>query len=155
MISTLHVLSVGSQDQGILIRDVLLARSRCRLYVASSTWDLSVLLGSEEIDVAILHNTFSLPQMRVLTAYIRRRWPCAKVLLIQRNELKADHSTYDERIAPGASAKALLTVIERLGGSAMRSRIPIGAPPYNQIPTPNVGCIPELTRTFSKLYRRS
>lgn len=155
MISNLHVLSIGSQDHGTFVRDVLLARSRCRLYVASSTWDLSVLLGSEEIDVAILHNTFSSPQMRVLTAYIRRRWPFAKILLIQRKEQRADYSTYDERIAPGASARTLLTAIERLGACARRSRLPISAVPYSQIQRQNFRSMPELTPTFPKLYRRS
>jgi hypothetical protein len=155
MINTLHVVSVGSQDQGTFVRDALLTRSRCRLYVASSTWDLSVLLGTAEIDVAILHNTVSLLQMRILTAYIRGRWPSAKILLIQRKELKADYSTYDERIAPGSSARALLAAIERLGACARRSRLPLAKESCSQFPKQKGRSTPELRRTLQNVYGRS
>ncbi len=151
MSSNLHVLSIGSQDHGTFVRDVLLERSRCRLYVGSSNWDLSVLPGSEEIDVAILHNTFSSPERRVLTAYIRRRWPFAKILSIQSREQRVDDSTYDERIAPGASARTLLSAIERLGACARRARLPLAMATCIQVPKQGGRFTPELTPTFPKL----
>ena len=127
MISTLHVLSIGSQDTSTLIRDVLVLRTRCRLYVAASSWDLSVVLGAEEVDVAILHNTFPLRQLRVFAAYIRRRWPCAKILLVHEVEQKLDYALCDERITPSASPKSFLAAIERLGACARRARQPIAS----------------------------
>ena len=151
MISTLHVLSIGSQETGALVRDVLVLRSRCRLYVASSTWDISVVFGSEEIDVAILHNTFSSPQLRVFAAYIRRRWPYAKILLIRRKGENTDYCIYDERIAPGVSPKTFLTAIERLGACARRARRPIANSPYNQISKQNDSS----QTTFTRAVKRS
>jgi hypothetical protein len=130
MINTLHVLSIGFEDTSTVVRDVLMLRSRCRLYVATSTWDLSVVLGSEEVDVAILHNTFPLRQLRVFEAYIRSRWPCARILLVNEPEEKLDYGMYDERITPGASPESLLAAIERLGACARRARQPIASTAY-------------------------
>jgi hypothetical protein len=127
MISTLHVLSIGSQDTSALVRDVLMLRSRCRLYVAASTWDLPVVMGSEEVDVAILHNTFPLRQVRVSAAYIRCRWPRVRILLLRETEENLDYRLYDERIAPGASPNSLLAAIERLAACARRARQPIAS----------------------------
>lgn len=147
MISTLHVLSIGSQDTGTLVRDVLVLRSRCRLYVAASTWDLSVVLGSEEVDVAILHNTFPLRHLRVFRAYIRRRWPCAKILLVQEAEEKLDYGMYDERITPDASPESWLAAIERLGACARRARQPIASTAYMPgVPTENGRNWPHVAR---------
>lgn len=118
MISTLRVLSVGSDSTGAIVLDSLLGRSKCRLYVASSTWDVSVLLATGEIDVAILDDTLSPAQMRSVSAHIRGRWPSAQILLMAG----ADCNTYDERISPGASPAALLSSIERLAACARRAR---------------------------------
>ena len=75
------------------------------LYVAASTWDLPVVMGSEEIDVAILHNTLPLRQVRVSAAYIRCRWPYVRILLLRDPEEKLDYRLYDERLTPGASPR--------------------------------------------------
>jgi len=131
MITTLHVLSIGSPDEGGLVRDVLVLRTRCRLYVATSTWDLSIVLGCEEIDVAILHNK-SLRELRVFAAHIRRRWPDAKILLVQEKGETEDCGMYDERIASCASPETLLAAIERLGASARRARRPVLNTGYSQ-----------------------
>lgn len=120
MITTLHVLSIGSPEAAGLVRDALILRTRCRLHVATSTWDISVVPGSEEIDVAILHDTFSPCEMRVFAANIRRRWPHARILLIQGNGECLQHGMYDERLADGISPEPLLAAIERLGASARR-----------------------------------
>lgn len=122
MITTLHVLSIGTPDAGALVRDVLVLRTRCRLYVATSTWDLSVVLRSEGIDVAILHNTFSRHELRDFAAYIRLRWPFAKILLIQDKSENLDYAVCDERIDLSSSPEVLMAAIERLGASARRAR---------------------------------
>jgi hypothetical protein len=150
MINTLHVLSIGSQDTGALVRDVLVLRTRCRLYVATSTWDLSVVLGSEEVDVAILHNTISLRQMRVFAAYIRRRWPCARILLIETKKENLDYRIYDERIASGVPPETLLAAIERLGACARRARRAIASTTYSQVPKQNGESRPKLTRAVQR-----
>ena len=150
MISTLHVLSIGPQDTGALVRDVLVLRTKCRLYVASSTWDLSVVLGSAEIDVVILHNTLSPQQLRVFAAYITRRWPCAKILLMEPEGKNADYSIYAERIAPGVSPKTLLAAIERLGACARRARRTIASTPYSQVPKQKGRSRPKLTRAVQR-----
>jgi hypothetical protein len=122
MITTLRVLSIGSPETAEFVRDVLILRSRCWLCVAKCTWDLPVVSGSEEIDVAILHDTFSPRELRIFAAYIRCRWPHARILLIQEKSEGLVHGMYDERVAPGISPEPLLAVIERLGASARRER---------------------------------
>jgi hypothetical protein len=112
-------------------------RARCRLYVASSTWDLSVVLGSEEIDVAILHNTLTPQQLCVFGAYIRRRWPCAKLLLMKPKDERADYCMYDERLAPGVSHKTFLAAIERLSACSRRARRPLASTPHSHALTQN------------------
>jgi hypothetical protein len=122
MITTLHVLSIGSQETVDLVRDALTLRTKCKLYVAACTGDLSVVSASEEVDVAILHDTFSRCELRVFAANIRRRWPHARILLIQGKSEGLVHGMYDEQVAPGISAEPLLAVIERLGVSARQER---------------------------------
>ena len=123
MISTLRVLSVGSDASGAKIRDSLLRRSKCRLYVATSTWDISVLLGGREFDVAVVDNTFSPQRATVLCAYIRQRWPVAKLLLITSAAGRSTCTLCDERISPRASGEAILAAIERLAACARRARM--------------------------------
>ncbi len=132
MITTLHVLSIGAQDTYAFVRDALVLRTRCRLYVASSTWDLSVVLGSEEIDVAILHNTLTPQQLCVFAAYIRRRWPYARILLMKPKDERADYAMHDERLAPGVSPKIFLAAIERLSACSRRARSPRASAPDSQ-----------------------
>jgi hypothetical protein len=150
MISTLHVLSIGSQDAGAIVRDVLVLRTRCRFYLAPSIWELCVVLESEEIDVAILHNTFSPQQVRVFAAYTRRRWPSATILLMNPKEENADYSIYDERTAPGVSSKTLLAEIEWLSACAGRARLPIASTPHSQVSKQNGRSRPKLTRAVQR-----
>jgi hypothetical protein len=122
MIPTLHVLSIGSPETVEVVRDALTLRARCKLYVATCTGDFSVVSVSEEVDVAILHDTFSRCELRVLAANIRRRWPHARILLIQGKSEGLVTGMYDEQVAPGISTEPLLAVIERLGASVRQER---------------------------------
>jgi hypothetical protein len=150
MTSTLHILSIESQDTGALVRDVLVLRARCRFYVASSIWDLCVVLESEEINVGILHNTFSPQQVRVFAAYSKRRWPSAKILLMEPKKENADYTIYDERITPGVSSKTLLAAIDWLSACARRARLPIEGTPHSQLSKPKRRSRRKLTRAVQK-----
>ena len=152
MISTLHVLSIGSDASGAKIRDSLLGRSKCRLYVASSKWDISVLLGASEIDVAVVDDTHSRQRATVLSAYIRQRWPSAKLLLIASAAGRSTCNMCDERISPSASGQAILAAIERLAACARRARM-ISREPVNF--KPNDGSMPVFGPTLSEQRRRS
>jgi hypothetical protein len=120
MMTTLHLLSIGSPESNDLVRDVLLSRTRCQLLAAASVWDLSAILPSVKIDVAILHSTLSPGELRSCAAYIRHHWPHAKILLIHGTVEILDDPMYDERIPPGSSSEALLAMIERLAAYARR-----------------------------------
>ncbi len=152
MISTLRVLYVGSVATGVIVRDSLLGRSKCRLYVASSTWDVCVLLSTGEIDVAILDSTLSSTQMRTLSAHVRDRWPAAQILLMARGEAGALCNTYDERISPGASLPTLLSSIERLAACARRARLH-ASEPTSQLPENSSS--PDFFASIAEPHRRS
>jgi hypothetical protein len=121
MITTLDVLSVGSINSNNFVRDVLLSRTKCRLVAATSVWDLSAILASGKVDVAILHDTLSPGELRSCAVYIRHHWPAAQILLIHARVEILDDPMYDERMPPDLSAETLLSMIERLAASSRRS----------------------------------
>lgn len=120
MITTLHVLSIGSVESNDLVRDVLLSRTKCQLFAAASVWDLSGVLTSG-VDVAILHGTLPPGELRSSAHYVRHHWPAARILLIHTQVEILDDPMYDERMSPDLSAETLLSVIERLAASSRRS----------------------------------
>lgn len=120
MLAKLYVVSVGSRESSDLIRDLLLVRTRCQLFVAADAEGLSAILASGRLDVAILHNTLSAAEMRSCSVYIRHHWPSAQILLLREDADVLDDPMYDERIAPDSSSKELLAIIERLAVCARR-----------------------------------
>lgn len=120
MIDALHVLSIGTTKSSNIVRDVLLSRTRCWLFVARKVWDLSAILASVNIDVAILHGRLSAAELRSCSVYIRHHWPDAKILLIHAHTKILDDPMYDEQMRPDSSAGALLTMIEQLAACAKR-----------------------------------
>lgn len=122
MITTLDVLSIGSLNSNNFVRDVLLSRTKCRLVAATSARDLSAILASGKVDVAILHNTLSPGELRSCSVYIRHHWPAAGILLIHAQVEILDDPMYDERMPPDLSAETLLSMIERLAASSRRSK---------------------------------
>jgi hypothetical protein len=80
MITTLDVLSVGSLNPNNFVRDVLLTRITCRLVAAMCVWNMSAILASGKIDVAICHDTLSPAELRDCAVYIRHHWPAARIL---------------------------------------------------------------------------
>lgn len=132
MITTLDVLSVGSLNSNDFVRDVLLSRTKCRLFAVASVWDLSAILTSGKVDVAILHNTLSPGELRSCAVYIRHHWPAARILLIHAQVELLDDPMYDERMSPDLSAGALLSMIERLAASSRRSARRVSSEERNQ-----------------------
>ena len=123
MIKTLHVLSIGSQEVNEAVRDVLLSRTKCRLFSATSVWDLSAFLTAGKMDVAILHNAFPLAELRSCAVYIRHHFPTAGILLIDARSEILDDPLYDERIDPRSSPEVLIAAIEQLASAAQRGPV--------------------------------
>jgi hypothetical protein len=84
------------------------------------------------------------------TAYIRRRWPCATILLIKPKDERADYAMYDERITSRVSPKIFLAAIERLGACSMRARRPIASTPCSQALTQNGSSRPKVTGAIQR-----
>jgi len=121
MLTTLHILSVGTPESNDFVRDALLSRTKCQLMAAASVWDLSALLVSDKVDVAILHGTLSPAELRSCAAYVRHHWPAAQILLVHAHADFLDDPMYDERIPPGSPMDVFLTTIERLAAFARRT----------------------------------
>ena len=94
MISTLHVLSIGSLESDDSVRDILPSRTKCRLFAVSTVWDLSAVLTSGDIDVAILHDTLA-AELRSSAHYIRGYWNCARILLMSAHAELLDDALYE------------------------------------------------------------
>lgn len=124
MINTLCVLSIGSTEASNRVRDVLLTRTKCRLFAAAEVWDLDAILASGRMDVAILHDTLSAAEMRSCSVYIHHHWPNARILLIHAHAEILDDPMYDERMRPDSSPEELLAMIEQLAAAARRRADP-------------------------------
>jgi hypothetical protein len=82
----------------------------------------------ESFEIAIIHQELSLSEFRESCAYIRRTWPCAKILVICAEAEVLDDPLYDDWVAPSHSPDVLLAIIERLAvcGETRRRRAPRG-----------------------------
>ena len=123
MTTTLHVLSIGSMESRDAVRDVLLLRCRCRLSAAESYRDLCSVPASECFDIAILHSLRSGNELRISLEYVRRNWPQTRILLVCANAEGVDDPLYDERVPPGMSQDAFLSVIEQLAMDVKREKL--------------------------------
>jgi hypothetical protein len=124
MTTTLHVLSIGSMESRDAVRDVLLLRRRCRLSAAESYRDLCSIPASECFDIAILHPLRSEHELRISLEHVRRNWPRTRILLVRADAEAVDDPLYDERVSPGMSQDAFLSVIEQLAMNAKREMRP-------------------------------
>lgn len=118
MTTPLVVLSLGTQESNNSIHDELFPRKECQFFAATSVWDLSAILTSAKVDVAVLHSTLSPGELRSCAAYIRHHWPGAKILLIHTQAELLDDPMYDERIRPDSSTETRFATIERLAALA-------------------------------------
>ena len=123
MAETLHVLSIGSTESCDAVRDALLLRHKCRLFVAASYHDLSAIPATEGFEVAVVHQTLSERELRISLERIRRYWPEARILLISAHSDSFNNPLYDEWARPGISALTFLETLERLAVDAKRKRL--------------------------------
>ncbi len=114
MTDILRVLSVGVADSGNTVRDALLQRDHCHLSAAANYRELFAISKQESFDIAILHHIHSAPEFDACSEYVRRTWPRARILVMCTKDQVPDDPLYDDWVAPGASADALLTTIWRL-----------------------------------------
>ena len=123
MTNILHAISIGSADPCNTIRDAFLQRGRCRLSVATNYRELFAIPRQESFEIAILHHVLSPLEFRRSSEYIRRTWPCAKILVVCAKAEVLDDSLYDDWVASSPSQEMLLTTIERLTmGSGRRKQ---------------------------------
>jgi hypothetical protein len=109
----LHVLFVGSADSLNAIRDALLPRGHSHLTCATDFCDLLTIPKQESFEIAILHHMISAIEIRTFSEYIRRRWPCTRILVMCASPEFLDDPLYDEWIPPGYSPEMLLATVER------------------------------------------
>ncbi len=122
MKETLNVLSIGAADPCNTVHDALFQRGHCRLSAAANYRELFAIPREENFEVAILHRIFSPPEFRASNEYIRRTWPCAKVLVICTKKEIPDDPLYDEWLAPDPSQEILIASIERLAIESRSSK---------------------------------
>ncbi len=118
----LNVLSIGAADPCNTVRDVLLQRGHCHLSVAANYRELFAIPRQESFEVAIVHHILSPPEFRASNEYIRRTWPCAKVLVICTKKEIPDDPLYDEWLAPDPSQEMLIASIDRLAIESRSSK---------------------------------
>ncbi len=123
----LHVLSVGSADASMFVRDALLQRQKCRVASATCLRELFSISNKEQIEIAVLHQDLSPTEFREAAGHIRRKWPAAKILVVccMTTDFLED-PLYDERATPGLSQQSLLSWIERLAKHRFQRRHTIG-----------------------------
>jgi len=115
MIGSLQVLFVGTPETHWHMRNSLLAwQPGSKPLMTSGVIELSDLLLSERVCVAVLHDTLSEIELKSCAAYIRHHWSCACILLIHERADMLDDPMYDERIQPNPSPTTLCAAIERL-----------------------------------------
>jgi hypothetical protein len=111
----LRVLFIGSADRCNIIRDTFLQLGRCRFTALTSYLGLFLdVPRKESFELVIIQQMSSLHEFLDSSAYIRRTWPCAKILVICAEAEVLDDPLYDEWIAPSDPPGVLLATIERL-----------------------------------------
>jgi hypothetical protein len=117
MRDTLNVLSIGRFDPHNAVRDALLQRGYCHLFLGADYRDLFAIPREQRPEVAILHDMASSLEINASSEYIRRTWPGTKILVIcARNEIP-DDPLYDEWLALSPSQEMLLAMIEQLAAA--------------------------------------
>lgn len=114
----LHVLSVGSMDDGNLVRDALQARRHCRLVVAGGYQELRTIPAERRCEVAILHTSVPSIELRDCCAWIRRTWPQTRILLLANSPGTLDDPRCDARIDRGLTPAELLNIVKSLADQA-------------------------------------
>jgi hypothetical protein len=106
------VLSLGSEEWSNSVRNSLTEAQEEGFVSVESYWELCALPESVSADVAIFHRSFAKDDLRHAAAYIRRRWPLAKILLLGWNADSLEAPLYDDRERGGISPRELVRLIE-------------------------------------------
>jgi hypothetical protein len=135
----LRVLFVGPVDRCIIIRNAFLQLGRCRVTAVTSYLGLFLdIPRKESFDLVMIQQMSSLHEFLDSSAYIRRTWPCAKILVICAEAEVLDDPLYDDWVAPSHSLEVLLATIDRLIGCNARKEY--GALSYQQLPVQSSAC---------------
>jgi len=129
MIRMLHILSVGSLESNNIVRDALLLRRKCRLFTALSYRDLCGVPATERFEIAVLHQTLFVHELRISLEYVRRHWPSAMIVLVSAHPESINDSLYDEQVLPGLSQEAFLLAIEQLVRNTKQGKVPVARGP--------------------------
>jgi hypothetical protein len=116
MNEVMHVLSVGSTEEGQQVGESLQRRHRCRLMIAGNYQELSLVQQSVRCDVAVVHGSLVKRELKRCCSWVRRAWPEARILLIARPPVEVEELLYDERLTVRPSAGTLLSHLERMAG---------------------------------------
>ena len=92
----------------------------------------------EIFEIVILHQMLSVSEFCDSSAYIRRTWPCAKILVICAKAEVLDDPLYDDWVAPSHSPDLLMATIERLTDCGGRRRR--RSPGYQQTALQSLSC---------------
>ena len=133
----LHVLSIGPAERCNTVRNTFLQRGGFRLSVAMSYRELFDIPRQESFEVAIIHQLPSLREFSESSAYVRRTWPCAKIVVICADAEVLDDPLYDDWVAPNHSPDVLMATIERLtvcGGKRRRRALSHQQAAYQDFP---------------------
>jgi len=74
------------------------------------------------VDVAVLHHSFALRDLRYAAEYIRRRWPEAVILVIGERAMHLDDPLYDHKANCEVSVEELVRMIETSVAAKRRIR---------------------------------
>jgi DNA-binding response OmpR family regulator len=122
MTKTIHVLSVGPVNRAYMLHDALLALPTPRLSIAADYRALWVISRQETIQVAVLHDALPSFELEAACRLIRRRWPCAGILILRSRVCLLDDALFDDVVASTVAMETLLAAIRRLVGARHRRR---------------------------------
>ncbi len=98
-----------------MIRDTFLQLGRCRFTAVTSHLGLFLdVPRTESFDLVMIQQMSSPHEFLDSSAYIRRTWPYAKILVICTKAEVLDDPLYDDWVAPSHSPEVLLAAIDRL-----------------------------------------
>jgi len=131
MRKTINVLSLGREEWRTAVREALPPRLRNDFWGVNSSWDLCTLPQSVLVDIAVLHHSFALHDLRRAAEYIRRRWPDAVILVVGEQAEQLDDPLYDDKtnseISPEELASILVTSVEAKRMIRRKVRIGMGS----------------------------
>jgi hypothetical protein len=122
MRETTKVLSLGIEEWRNAVREALTARQKDKFCGVNNCWDLCALPQAVSVDVAVLHHSLALHELRSAAEYIRRRWPDAAILVIGEQAEQLDDPLYDDKTTSGISIEELVRTIEMSAAAKRKVR---------------------------------